>query len=189
MVKVFSMTARGLGKSHEDLAWKIDYFFCSSWEKVEYLKAVASKTIFEHIKCRLDAGIDLKIHSTTKGFAQSVDDMLCSKFHYACGSCRFMFCLSTQDVINAISRAVIISDPVSYLEGTYGDQSDGVVKQLFCCILCQESVPKTWIVSCFAGCQLAIKVGTRVVDRLGAAIKADLNWKWRDGCLKCDFST
>ena len=52
---------------------------------------------------------------------------------------------------------------------------DGVVNQLFCCILCQESVQKSWIVSCFAGCQLAIKVGTRVVDLLGAAIKKDLN--------------
>ena len=48
---------------------------------------------------------------------------------------------------------------------------DGVVNQLFCCILCQESVQKSWIVSCFAGCQLAIKVGTRVVDLLGAANK------------------
>ena len=86
-----------------------------------------------------------------------------------------MFGLSTQDVIDAISRAVSISDPVPYLEGTYGDQSDGVVNQLFCCILCQESVQKSWIVSCFAGCQLAIKVGTRVVDLLGAAIKKDLN--------------
>ena len=117
MVKVFSMTACGLGKSHEDQAWKIDYFFCLSWEKVEYLNAlaVASKTIFEHVKCRLDAVIDLTMPSTTKGFAQSVDDMLCSKFHYACGSCCFMFCLSTQDIINAISRAVSTSDPVQYL--------------------------------------------------------------------------
>ena len=122
LAKVSSMAARGLGKSHEDAVERIEYCFVACWELDDYFQAAAKADFFENVKDKLDSNIELndirdasdEVDTTTISELSAQDKVL-SKHFYAGGSCRFMFQLNTESVIQDISTGIHkIHDPLPY---------------------------------------------------------------------------
>ncbi|CAK5056313.1 unnamed protein product, partial [Aphanomyces euteiches] len=119
-----SMSTLGKRNPDDDNRAGIEFFFMYSWTRDEYRAAVQDEEFLNSVKVYLDATppSDMNEETTLTG-AEYLNDVMDKKFYYAGGSCRYMFQLSTGEVISRIEEAIQAApnkaDLVKYCVGMY----------------------------------------------------------------------
>lgn len=163
---------------------EMEKFTLFSWTLDEYRSAIAVNGVWESIKDNAMADCHIYSSTSTADKAPTKDDLLVSKYHFAGGSCRFMFQKSTEQVILSIYDAIDkVSDFQSYVENNIGDCSVGVVNNLYGRYEGQESV----IISAFALASIAIKRGPQLIKQIIDITNAKNNPSLHGQLLECWF--
>jgi hypothetical protein len=166
MAVLCSMSSRGKSNPQDDINERVKIHNVNSWKLEEYHQAIKDKVFFESIREFLDGSLDLKI---------TPQELIDSKYYFAGGSSRFMFCLKTNEIVVLLDESVrSVEDPTPYIKGTIGDQSNFVVNRLFN-IHIENSIWKHSIVSEYAASRLAMKMGRKLVENFYQTLKSRLN--------------
>ncbi|CAK4669999.1 unnamed protein product [Aphanomyces euteiches] len=119
-----SMSTLGKGNPDDDNRAGIEFFFMYSWTRDEYRAAVQDEEFLNSVKVYLDATppSDMNEETTLTG-DEYLNDVMDKKIYYAGGSSRYMFQLSTGEVISRIEEAIKAApnkaDLVKYCVGMY----------------------------------------------------------------------
>ncbi|KAG9397891.1 hypothetical protein AC1031_022071 [Aphanomyces cochlioides] len=118
------MSTLGKTNTTEVIRDGIEFFFMYSWTRDEYRTAVQDQEFLNSVKVNLEATPPSDVIEETSSTGDDyLDDMIDLKFYYAGGSCRYMFQLSTDEVILRIEEAVESApnkaDLVKYCVGKY----------------------------------------------------------------------
>jgi len=169
-VIVSSMTARGKYNPEDDVIQKVKVHTVYSWKLEEYQETVKDQKFLESTKEYLDASI---MDLTSESSKITPDDQITSKYYFAGGSSRLMFCFKTQDVVALLDESIqAVHDVNQYIFGTVGIESKLVVNRLF---NAYKGKSNSTIVSEYAASELALKLGPRLVENLYQAIKNTTN--------------
>ena len=164
---------------------EMERFTLFSWTLDEYRSAIAVNGVWESIKDNAMADCHMYCRTSTADEAPTNDDLLVSKYHFAGGSCRFMFQKSTEQVISSIYDAIDkVSDFQSYAENNIGDCSVGVVNNLYGRY---EGQDISVIISAFALASIAIKRGPLLIKRIIDITNARNNPSLHGQLLECWF--
>ncbi|KAH9133699.1 hypothetical protein LEN26_007048 [Aphanomyces euteiches] len=118
------MSTLGKRNPDDDNRASIEFFFMYSWTRDEYRAAVQDEEFLNSVKVYLDATppSDMNEETTLTG-DEYLNDVMDKKIYYAGGSSRYMFQLSTGEVISRIGEAIKAApnkaDLVKYCVGMY----------------------------------------------------------------------
>jgi hypothetical protein len=162
-----SMSSRGKTNIQDDKNQRVNIHNVNSWKIEEYHQAMKNNVFFESIREFLDGSLDLEV---------TPQELIDSKYYFAGGSSRFMFCLKTNEVVDLLDQSVeVIHDALPYIQGTIGDQSNFVVNRLFSIFKKEGSRTQRTIVSEYAASQLAMKMGRKLVENFYQTLRSRLN--------------
>jgi hypothetical protein len=137
-------------------------FFMLSWTYQQYRDAITNQKLFDSIKNMLDANLR---------YSETKDELLHAKFFFAGGNIRFMFEYNTDMVIKEIILSVKNTpDAFEYLSGRVGFRGSGTISNLFVVLEDEMSQKlgrfsrRTWPVSRFASCEIAVHAQTDDVE-------------------------
>ena len=178
LVIISSMTARLKAKLEEDERNNVKEFKVYSWKLPEYISAVQDNGFFDSVKGVLDSAIDVTVAPKSR------EDLVTSKYHFAGGSCRFMFQYSTEVVISQLNRCVdSATDLQAYLENNVGDCSSEVINRLFS----RYDGREYSVISDFAVRLIAAKRGPILVDLMIRTFRAKRNPSFHGAMLELWF--
>ena len=156
-----------------------------SWAYEEYLDLIKNKQFFEKVEGMLDAHVDLSSGRVTTGAGSkrlnpssllTDEDKLSSKYHFAGGSSRAMFDMTTQKLVLKIRRDVSRAENVfGYLSGENSECSNIAVNNLISWFCGDDGSTRCAPVSTFAASTIAQKLGPRLVSNLRKALKPAIN--------------
>jgi hypothetical protein len=166
LVVMCSVSSRGNTNIQDDIDQRVKTHYVNSWTLEEYFEAIQNKLLFDSIRDVLDGSLDSK---------DTARELVNSKFYFSGGSSLYMFALKTEQVVELVDDSVReIQDPLPYIKGTIGDQSNFAVNRLFN-IYIEYSIWRQSIVSEYAAIQLAMKMGRLSVENFSKVVRTDLS--------------
>ena len=169
----------------EKVRFKFIQISLCSWTKSECKEACQDGAFFEQVKSKLDGHITTKYtknadvpnpDASQSKYHLMPEDLIESKFHFAGGSSRYMFDMSTEDVIQDIAYNLDrCEDLYPYLSGMSGSSSNTAVNHLLSsypgvCPHQRRNAP----ISVYAASVIAEKMGPNLVSQL----RKTLEWEW-----------
>ena len=199
LVTISSMSAIRGNTSARNAQLNLASYRSNSWTFEDYANALVDDIFFEQVQPKLDAGlvmnnqqdyeateevsdVDASMSTTVdesfEGLGDTTDtrrDLLASKFYFAGGSARYMFELTTNQVIDDITQAVSeVPNVQALLFNQVGERSTNAVNRLFALFLSGNYYRKS-IVSAFAATELAAVVGPDEISLFRNIWQNDLN--------------
>jgi hypothetical protein len=139
---------------------ELNPFLLYSWTLDEYIAAIAVEGLWEKVKDVMDSSVAAGVETETTN-----EDLLMSKYHFAGGSCRFMFQNSTKEVIHSINEAISKTPNLrDVAETNVGDSSVAVVNRLFSRY--EDDENEQHIISAFALRSIAIRCGPNLIKQM-----------------------
>jgi hypothetical protein len=140
VVLIASMAASARFSADEKRRLNYRRFPFFSWSYDEYLELIKNKQFLEQVEGKLDAHVILSCGPVTGGAGSkrrspdsclTEEEKLASKFHFAGGSSRAMFDMTTSEVVENICQDVSRAENIfSYLSGTVSECSHIAVNHL-----------------------------------------------------------
>ena len=169
----------------QKVRFKFTQISICSWTKSECKEAVQDGAFFEQVKSRLDGHITT-IHTHAQApnpeaslskFDLTPEDLIESKFHFAGGSSRYMFDMSTEDVIRDIAYYVDrCEDLYPYLSGMLGSSSSIAVNHLLSTYPSVRPHQRRHVpISAYAAALIAEKLGPNLVSQLRKTLESERN--------------
>ena len=154
LVIICSMASRGKSSADQDSSFSVKELTVYSWSLSEYLEAVKYDPFFQLVDAQLDA------MDPAQNLNPTVAEKVEAKFHYAGGSARYMFRLSTASVMDKIRNAIdSVGDISAFGVSVSSLRNYDTINRLFSIY---KGVPtdSRQIVSLYAEQQMALMIGS-----------------------------
>ena len=154
-----------------------------SWRLADYLEAIKNSGFLAQIETMLDAHIPPSGLPGAAGPKRGIPDIslsaenkIESKFHFAGGSSRAMFDMTTDQIVAEVSDDVQRATHLfGYLSGEISECSDKTVNRLLSWYVDSSSLLRCIPVSAFASSAIAIRLGPQMVSNLRRALQNEAN--------------
>ncbi|KAG6609107.1 putative crinkler (CRN) family protein [Phytophthora cinnamomi] len=160
---ICSVAARGKISDNVDLLTGAMECQVWSWTLDEYLDATTDGEFFTEVSPNLDATVG------------DESAMVRTKYYYAGGSCRYMFCFNTEQVMEKLNRAVDSLNDVAIV-ATTGQRSSLSVNRLFAMFKRTSGVGEVSpVVSGYASATIGVRCGPEAIKMFMLTHQGDSN--------------
>ncbi|KAF1772311.1 hypothetical protein GQ600_23567 [Phytophthora cactorum] len=162
---ICSVASRGKIHEEEDIRSRALEFVVESWTLEEYLDATMDDVFFSYVSPYLDVAQTPPVDRAA---------VVTSKYYYAGGSCRYMFCFSTADVMGKLLAAVSAMSDIG-ATATVGQRSSISINRLFAMFRSTTGGHVTPVISQYAATTIGIQCGPEAIKKFMTTLQESSN--------------
>ncbi|EKX50986.1 hypothetical protein GUITHDRAFT_44907, partial [Guillardia theta CCMP2712] len=163
---ISSMQTRYKVKWEDDQVWGVEVFLLESWRLEEYQEAVMDDLFYSSVERKLDANLS-RGSVAQRSFSSNLsrEDRILSKYYYAGGSSRYMFQMSSQQIIDDVSNTIKNVGFLETLSTKIGQYSGAAINRLFSIYKDQDKSEYTVFLSRYLTEKICVQTGCEQFTR------------------------